>query len=68
MNRFLLGRTSFIVAHRLSTIRNASKIVLLDGGRIVECGNHDTLMALPGGRYRTLYETHAGAGIIADEG
>ena len=68
MNRFLLGRTSFIVAHRLSTIRNASKIVLLDKGRIVECGSHDTLMELPGGRYRKLYETHAGAGIIKDEG
>jgi ABC-type multidrug transport system fused ATPase/permease subunit len=68
MNRFLLRRTSIIVAHRLSTIRNASKIVLLDKGRIVECGSHDTLMELPGGRYRKLYETHAGAGIIKDEG
>lgn len=68
MNRFLLRRTSIIVAHRLSTIRNASKIVLLDKGRIVECGSHDTLMELPGGRYRKLYKTHAGAGIIKDEG
>jgi ATP-binding cassette, subfamily B, bacterial MsbA len=68
MNRFLLGRTSFIVAHRLSTIRNASKIVLLDDGRIVECGAHAALMAIPNGRYRKLYETHAGAGMIADEG
>ncbi len=68
MDRFLLGRTSFIVAHRLSTIRNAHQIVLLDGGRIVECGSHDTLMAIDGGRYRTLYETHAGAGMMTLEG
>jgi ABC-type multidrug transport system fused ATPase/permease subunit len=68
MDRFLLGRTAFIVAHRLSTIRNASKIVLLDGGRIVECGSHDELVVIPGGRYRKLYETHAGSGILADEG
>jgi ABC-type multidrug transport system fused ATPase/permease subunit len=68
MDRFLLGRTAFIVAHRLSTIRNATKIVLLDKGRIVECGSHDELVKLPDGRYRKLYETHAGAGVIADEG
>lgn len=68
LDRFLIGRTAFIVAHRLSTIRNASKIVLLDEGRIVECGNHETLLAMPGGRYRRLYETHAASGIIADEG
>ena len=68
MDRFLLGRTAFIVAHRLSTIRNASKIVLLDKGHIVECGSHDELVALPNGRYRALYETHAGAGMIGDEG
>ena len=63
MDRFLLGRTAFIVAHRLSTIRNATKIVLLDKGRIVECGSHDELVKLPDGRYRKLYETHAGARI-----
>ncbi len=68
LDRFLVGRTAFIVAHRLSTIRNANKIVLLDAGNIVECGNHEELIRIPNGRYRNLYETHAGAGVITDEG
>lgn len=67
LERFLHGRTSFIVAHRLSTIRNADRIVLLDNGGIVEMGNHDELMAIEGGRYRHLYESHAGKGVL-DEG
>ena len=67
MDRFLQGRTSFIVAHRLSTIRNADKIVLLDKGVIVECGTHDELMAIEGGRYRDLYEKHSGKGVVTDD-
>jgi ATP-binding cassette, subfamily B, bacterial MsbA len=63
MQRFLRGRTSFIVAHRLSTIRGADTIVLMDAGRIVELGPHDALMA-QGGRYRALYEKHAGRGVL----
>ena len=67
MERFLEGRTSFIVAHRLSTIRGADHIILLDEGRIREMGNHARLMAIPGGRYRELYNTHAGQGVVYDE-
>lgn len=66
MERFLKNRTAFIVAHRLSTIRNAHHIVLLDAGQIVEYGTHDTLLTIPNGRYRHLYDTYAGKGVIED--
>jgi ATP-binding cassette subfamily B multidrug efflux pump len=51
----LKGRTSFIVAHRLSTIRHADKIVVLDHGVIVDQGNHEELMKRPG-HYRNLVD------------
>jgi len=57
LTRVMRGRTSFIVAHRLSTIVNADLIVVLDQGRVLEAGNHSQLMALPDGRYRHLYQT-----------
>jgi subfamily B ATP-binding cassette protein MsbA len=49
------GRTTFVIAHRLSTVRGADQILVLDAGRIVERGSHDALMTA-GGRYRELYE------------
>ncbi|HNN13883.1 MAG TPA: ABC transporter ATP-binding protein [Anaerolineales bacterium] len=52
----LKGRTSFVIAHRLSTITNSDKIVVIDGGRIVEQGRHAELLALQG-RYFELYKT-----------
>lgn len=55
LNRLLQGRTSFVVAHRLSTIRQADLILVLDHGRIVERGSHDSLMSIRG-TYARLYE------------
>jgi len=55
LSTLLEGRTSFIVAHRLSTIRNADCIVVLDHGVIVDQGNHEELMRRPG-HYRNLVE------------
>jgi ABC-type multidrug transport system fused ATPase/permease subunit len=50
----LKGRTSFVVAHRLSTIRHADMVLVLDHGRIIERGTHDQLIAM-GGHYAALY-------------
>lgn len=55
IERLLKGRTVFVVAHRLSTVRRADQILLLDGGEIVERGDHATLIA-QGGRYKRLYD------------
>ena len=66
MERVLRNRTSFIVAHRLSTIRDADRIVVIKEGRIVENGGHDALMAMPDGAYRRLYLKHMNAGAIDD--
>ncbi|WP_312369197.1 ABC transporter ATP-binding protein [Lachnoclostridium sp.] len=52
--KLLSGRTSFIIAHRLSTIKNSDKIMYVDGGQIVELGNHEELMDLKG-KYYDLY-------------
>ncbi len=51
----LKGRTSFIIAHRLSTVRNADRILVIDGGRVLEAGSHQELMAQKG-RYYQLYQ------------
>ena len=56
LNILMKGRTSFIVAHRLSTIRNASEIFVVGNKTIMERGSHDELMAIEGGEYRSLYE------------
>lgn len=56
MDKLMEGRTSFIIAHRLSTIRNADLILVMDGGNIIEQGNHNTLMK-KNGFYANLYNS-----------
>jgi subfamily B ATP-binding cassette protein MsbA len=55
LNNLMRNRTTFVIAHRLSTVLHADRIVVLDGGRIVESGNHNQLLALDG-TYRRLYD------------
>ena len=55
LRKLLKGRTSFVIAHRLSTVIEADKILVIDGGRIVESGTHKELLA-NGGLYQRLYE------------
>jgi ATP-binding cassette subfamily B multidrug efflux pump len=53
--RITQGRTSIVIAHRLSTVQKADRIIVLDKGKIVEQGNHQELLALDGA-YRKLYD------------
>jgi ATP-binding cassette subfamily B protein/subfamily B ATP-binding cassette protein MsbA len=59
------GRTTFIIAHRLSTIRRADHILLMEDGRVVEQGDHETLMAL-GGRYAGMVRRQNGADVLVE--
>jgi ATP-binding cassette subfamily B protein len=56
LDRALEGRTSLVIAHRLSTVRNADQILVVDDGRVVQSGTHAALLA-EGGLYADLYET-----------
>jgi ATP-binding cassette subfamily B protein len=55
LDNLVRGRTTIAIAHRLSTLQQADRLIVLDQGRIVEQGNHESLLAL-GGTYRRLYE------------
>ena len=54
------GRTTLVIAHRLSTVRQVDRILVFDNGRIVEEGSHETLLEIDGGYYSRLYRTQAG--------
>jgi ATP-binding cassette subfamily B protein len=56
MDRLVAGRTVFAIAHRLSTLRRASRLFVMEDGKLAECGTHRELLAKPGGIYRRLYQ------------
>jgi ATP-binding cassette subfamily B protein len=56
LERLIAGRTVFAIAHRLSTLRRASRLFVIADGRLVESGTHQELLRNPDGRYRRLYE------------
>ena len=58
LDKLMEGKTTIIIAHRLSTVRNADQIIVLDTGKIVQRGTHEELMEQPG-TYRDLYETQS---------
>lgn len=60
MDKLMEGRTTFVIAHRLSTVRNANAIVVLEDGQVIERGDHDDLVA-QGGRYASLVQQQSGS-------
>jgi len=63
MRRIATGRTVLIIAHRLSAVRHADRIITIEGGRLVEDGTHDELMN-KAGRYATLHQLQAGLHVV----
>lgn len=59
MERLMVGRTTLVVAHRLSTVRSLDRLLVIDKGRVVEEGSHDALIRIDNGLYRRLFERQA---------
>ena len=66
MGRLMAGRTSIVIAHRLSTVRMLDRILVFDSGRVVEEGKHEELVRREGGTYRRLFERQA-LGLVVDD-
>ena len=66
MERLMAGRTSIVIAHRLSTVRMLDRILVFDRGRVVEEGTHEELVRRDGGTYRRLFERQA-LGLMVDD-
>lgn len=64
IDRLRKGKTNIIIAHRLSAVRHADQIIVLDGGRVVERGTHESLLAA-GGIYASMVALQAGEGVTA---
>ena len=64
LDRLMVGRTSFVIAQRISTVLNADKIVVLDAGRVAAVGTHEALMA-ESPIYREIYASQLGNGASA---
>ena len=60
LDELMKGKTTFIIAHRLSTVRRADKILVFKEGRLIESGKHEELITREDGEYRRLYELQIG--------
>ena len=61
LDHLMQGRTTFVISHRLATIRDVNRIAVIDGGKVVETGTHDELSTRPDGLYRHLSALQFGA-------
>jgi ATP-binding cassette subfamily B protein len=59
MERLMVGRTTIVIAHRLSTVRALDRLLVFDKGKVVEEGTHEQLVQRDGGIYRRLFERQA---------